>query len=513
MINLIKLNILLLVILFSNNKIIAQIYNPIFGEEYVQTFVPTIEVTMDSADYLIMIDSVYSNTYRHATAVYKSSDGTNISYLDMGIRLRGNTSRTKDKKSIKLHFEKFTEDQKFFGLKKLNLKAETNDPSCVREHLVMNMYREYNVPVARVNHIKLYINNTYMGLYSSVEQIDKTFLMSRFANKTGNLYKCTYGSSNGADLAIVSEVYNNDIYELKTNESANNRTNLNAFISFLNTSSDADFDNNIASYINIESYLRQLALEVLTGHWDGYSYNKNNFYLYYNTTKAWFEYIPYDTDNTLGIDWVSRDWSNRNIYDWAQHGNTARPLYTRVLGINRYAKKYSQNIDTLLNSIFTVNYQMNIANGFRNLISPAVSIDTFYTLDNGYDTLAFLSSYTSNNVANHAPYGIQPFITKRKLTAEQQLNLAHLSVGNSQTNDYVNIFPNPINDEILTISLTTNKYNRLLIIDMTGSVVMSEYVLQGANRINIRRLSKGIYYVQLQGAKNTKSNSWKIIRL
>ena len=78
----------------------------------------------------------------------------------------------------------------------------------------MNIYRDANIPVARVNHIKLFINSNFMGLYSSIEQIDKRFLESRFTDDTGNLYKCSWG----ADLSETSTIYDDGIYELKTNE-------------------------------------------------------------------------------------------------------------------------------------------------------------------------------------------------------------------------------------------------------------------------------------------------------
>ncbi|MCK5906700.1 MAG: CotH kinase family protein [Flavobacteriales bacterium] len=473
-----KKNYFLAIILFIATSVISQEYNPDFGDEYIQDYLPTINVTMAEEDYNWMVhpDNIWSSDYQHATVTYKGSNGLVIDYSDLGIRLRGNTSRSKNKKSFKLHFEKFTDDQYFFGLKKVNLKAETNDPSAIREHLVMNLYRENNIPVARINHIKFYINSNYMGLYSSVEQIDSRFVTSRFNNKSGNLYKCTYGSSNGADLANVNEVYNDDIYELKTNEDVNNRSQLEAFITFLTTSTDTDFENKISEYINIDSYIKQLAIEILSGHWDGYSYNKNNFYLYYNPDKLWFEYIPYDTDNTLGIDWVSRDWSTRNIYDWARHGNSGRPLTSRLMNSEKYVVKYSKAIDDLLKTKFNTTYQMNIAYNYKNLIDDAIYSDTYYPQDFGYTNQIFDNSYTINNVANHAKYGIEPFIDKRYKYAQSQLDQSHLAVDEYGFYNSIKIYPIPSKGSV-TIEYSTSVKNNvtLEIFDLQGRVIKTEY--------------------------------------
>jgi len=440
--------------LFISYFSFSQNVNPDFNEEFVQEFLPTIEVTMNEDDYNWMVhpDNIWSDTYQHATVVYKGSNNIEVSYLDLGIRLRGNTSRGKDKKSFKLNFKKFVDDQRFFGLKKLNLKADTNDPSCVREHMTMNLYRDYNLVVARVNHVKLYINNNYMGLYSNVEQIDKTFLGARYDDNDGNLFKCTYP----ADFSDLNRVYDDSTYELKTNEEVNNRDNLYAFIEFLTTASDNDFDLHIEEYIDVREYLKQLPIEILTGHWDGYSYNKNNFYLYYNPVESRFEYIPYDTDNTLGIDWVDRDWAERDIYDWAKHGEP-RPLHKRILAIPRYHAQFTQNMNELLESKFTSSYQMNLANSYRELIQESVYSDTYYPQDFGYTNQTFDDSYTMNFVANHAKYGIQPFIEKRAQKAREQLDQSVLSSLHITYTSDINFYPNPVlHNEILYFDLKGN---------------------------------------------------------
>ena len=438
--------------LFISYFSFSQNVNPDFNEEFIQYFLPAIEVSMDEDDYNWMVhpDNIWSDTYQHATVIYKGSNDTEISYLDLGIRLRGNTSRGKDKKSFKLNFKKFIDDQRFFGLKKLNLKAETNDPSCVREHMTMNLYRDYNLVVARVNHVKLYINDNYMGLYSNVEQIDKTFLGSRYDDNDGNLFKCTYP----ADLSDLNRVYDDSSYELKTNEDENNRDNLYAFIEFLTTASDADFDLHIEEYIDVQEYLKQLPIEILSGHWDGYSYNKNNFYLYYNPVESRFEYIPYDTDNTFGIDWVDRDWADRNIYDWAKHGEP-RPLHKRILAISRYHEEFTKNMNELLESEFTSNYQMNRANSYRALIQESVYTDTYYPQDFGYTNQTFDDSYTVNFVASHTKYGIQPFIEKRAQKAIEQLDQSVLSTSDLAIASDILFYPNPVlNNEVLYFDLS-----------------------------------------------------------
>ena len=45
------------------------------------------------------------------------------------------------------------------------------------------------IPVPRTSHVDLWVNDTHLGVYTQVEQIDKTFLGQHFSDPNGNLYK------------------------------------------------------------------------------------------------------------------------------------------------------------------------------------------------------------------------------------------------------------------------------------------------------------------------------------
>ena len=186
----------------------------------------------------------------------------------------------------------------------------------MRSRLCWELFNDLEVPAPRSNHVEVYINGDYYGLYLNTEHIDEEFCELRFGSQGGNLYKCGFP----ADLAYLGDdpddykvaPWNSRTYDLKTNTEWDDYSDLAEFIGFLNLSSDADLSCELHQYFNVYSYLKVAAIDVLTGNWDGYIYNQNNFYLYHNPLTDQFEYIPYDTDNTWGIDWLGRNWSNRN---------------------------------------------------------------------------------------------------------------------------------------------------------------------------------------------------------
>ena len=76
----------------------------------------------------------------------------------------------------------------FYGVEKLNLNGEHNDPSIVRSKICWDLYQKFGIVSSRAAHAEVYINNEYYGLYISVEHIDDTFLDRNYLNGDGNLW-------------------------------------------------------------------------------------------------------------------------------------------------------------------------------------------------------------------------------------------------------------------------------------------------------------------------------------
>ncbi|MCR9250099.1 MAG: CotH kinase family protein [bacterium] len=437
---------IMLLVLLQVASTFAQNVNPADNEIYKSGEVATIRITMDEADkqFLLADENVDSNVYLQCDFHFVNSEVNELAQ-NVGIRLRGNTSRYQPKRSFKIDFREFG-GPKFHDLKKFNLKAENNDPSMLREHLALQVFRKANIPAARSSHVELYINEEYMGLYLNVEQIDDEFVELRFGNDNGNIYKCYWG----ATLEDNGTIWNDWTYELKTNEEENNRAVLENFVRVLNNSGSTTFPFEMERTINVDGLIRYFAVEALVGHWDGYSYNKNNFYLYENPENGLIEFIPYDVDNTFGIDWVNRDWAERDVLDWPKHGDP-RPLVTRMLENEAFFIQYVRELRNLLETTFSVNYFQPILNNYPSVLRPSMAADVYYPLTFGFDIEDFEDAYSENFVANHLPYGIENFIERRIEMTEDQIAGITITDSDQELNEF-SLFPNPlINNRFLII--------------------------------------------------------------
>tara|TARA_R110002124_G_scaffold277449_3_gene448865 strand:- start:812 stop:3157 length:2346 start_codon:yes stop_codon:yes gene_type:complete len=347
----------------------------------------------------------------------------------VGFRLRGNTSRASQKKSFKISFNTFIQGREYRGLDKMNINGEHNDPTVMRAKVSWDIFEKMDVKASRANHVAFYINDVFYGLYLNVEHIDDEMIKKEFEDDSGNLYKCLYPADlsyrgpNADDYSNYEE-FGRRPYDLKTNEDENDYSDLASFIDFLENASVQEYEEQIHDYLDVHATLKWMAIDVLTGNWDNYRYNKNNFYLYNDPSENRFTVIPYDYDNTLGIDFVQRDWATRNLYTWDRTGEP-RPLTKRLLNIQKFRDWYSYYINKTIEKVFNEDSLFPEINRLKAQVQAAAEADTFRTRDYGYDIDDFNNSY-DQSLGGHVKYGLKPFIEDRKSSALAQLELNNI---------------------------------------------------------------------------------------
>ncbi|MFK7904150.1 MAG: CotH kinase family protein [Chitinophagales bacterium] len=411
-----------------------QTHHPIFDDFNV----PRVDIDIAPVDLQLILANPESNTEYYATFTYDNG-GEIATVENVGFRLRGNTSRNAAKKSFKISFNSFESGRKFHGLEKMNLNGEHNDPSIIRSKLCWDIFDAMDVIAARANHVELYINSDYMGLYINVEHIDEEFLKDRYPdNDGGNLYKCLWP----ADLnyeGISPEEYKKESsgrrkYDLKTNKEADDYSDFAHFINVLTQTEMPDFEVAISKVFDVDVFLRVLAADVFTSNWDGYSFNINNFYLYHNPRTGKFEYLPYDLDNSFGIDWFNINWGTRNVYDWTSdsHNNV---LTDRILQVSDFKDRYTYYLQKLVNNYAHPNNFFPLIDCLHDQITPFAEADTYRTLDYGYSIEDFHNSY-EQKLQGHVKYGIKDYITTRRNNILTQLELKNIAPIIRRVNHY-----------------------------------------------------------------------------
>jgi hypothetical protein len=417
--------ITLLMVLLVSITALTQVPFPEAGHVFRDDRVPRIDILIPQASLNAIFDPANAESDFHHLADFFFDDGEiRDTITDIGFRLRGNTSRYSQKKSFKVSFNTYEPGRKWHGLEKLNLNGEHNDPSVIRSKVCWDLLRDFEVPAPRSNHIDLYINNQYFGIYINVEHVDEEFVDNRFGNNDGNLYKCLwpadliYRGSNPNSYKYTSG--DRRAYDLVTNTEADDYSDIAHFIDILNNTPVSERYCELDQVINLDIMIRSIAFDILSGNWDGPLYNKNNFYLYRNTATGKFEYIPYDLDNTFGIDWFGKDWATRNVYTWANNSEP-RPLFYQLLEIPELRDRLSVYLEEFIEKYYNEEQIFPALDRIKAMITNSVIADPFRPLDYGFSFQDYLNSYNKELDANHVKYGLKPFITNRLNATLNQL--------------------------------------------------------------------------------------------
>lgn len=399
---------------------IGQIVHPSNSYAFLQDEVAEVRITIHPDSLNLLLDNNNLTSNHEYPVVFKYITSTGIdSMVNVGFRLRGNTSRYAAKKSFKVSFNTFDPTKRWNDLKKLNLNGEHNDVSILRSWLSNKLLAENGGIAVRNSFVKLYINNEYKGLYFNAEHIDKPFITARFGvDNDGNLFKAAYGSTLAYWGSNSSNYTAN--YELKTNETTPDYSGLIHFLDVLNNTPANSFPCAIQEVFDVDTYLKTLAMEVLIGHWDGYSFNKNNFYLYQNPLDGRFVFIEYDMDNTFGIDWVGVNWEQRNVYTWANNSDP-RPLFSKLMAVPYFKDRYTFYLQNLLNDDFQQPSLLAELQAKQAMIQAAAYADVYKSYDYGFTNSDFSFALTQA-WGSHVTSSISSYILNRRNSALQQLN-------------------------------------------------------------------------------------------
>ncbi len=400
------------------------------------TYVHEVYITFDDADW-------YNTLYdSHATDVedpYFEADfvADGIALDQVGVRFKGNSSfdGTGVKKSIKIDFNEF-EDLTFLGLKKLNLNNNFNDPTMLREKLFYDYASIFVDGVGRAVHTKVYINGEYYGLYTAVEQIDSTFAESRFGDdEDGNLYKGT--ASDDAVLEDPQADFGSDLtylgtdqadyeafYELKTNETENDYSQLIEFIDVLNNTPSGELADAIEPLLDVDSTLTSLALNNLFVNLDSYSGAAHNYYLYDRDDTGQFTHVFWDVNESFGTftQFVDRFQDPVEIDPfWLPVGTPmgppgtpveeeSRPLAENLWAVDDYSTAYLRDLAEMLSEGFDVTSATARINELADLIRADVTADP----NKQFTTAEFEQNLTTDvNSGNRTIYGLTSFIEDR----------------------------------------------------------------------------------------------------
>ena len=246
--------------------------------------IPLIELKFDEASTASLRNE--PRTYARVLIVVDGKELTNTA----GAKLKGAAGSFQsfdERPGFTINLGKFDGESRFHGMRKFHLNNAVQDPTFLSEWLSSSIAREADVPATLVSHARVKVNDRDLGLYVLKESFDEDFLRRNFRNAKGNLYDGGFCSDIDSDLERDE---GKDV-----GENGETRADLRAIA---DACRDPDMKSRwmrLEKLVDIPAFLRFMALEAMLAHWDGYSYNSNNYRLYFEPEKR-ARFIPHGMD-------------------------------------------------------------------------------------------------------------------------------------------------------------------------------------------------------------------------
>lgn len=327
----------------------------------------------------------------------------------VGVRFKGNSSLKNTwgmgnlKLPFRFDFDQFEDDypeiddQRFYGFKKLSLSSNYHDDSFIREKVVADIFRDAGVPAPRTAFYRLYIDygegSKYFGLYTMVEIPDDPMLEQQFVDPDGNLYK---PEGSGATFATYDETS----FDKETNEDEEDFSDVSALYNALHSNrEDADtWRTGLENALDVDGFLRWLAVNTVIQNWDTYGIMNHNYYLYNDPGDGILHWIPWDNNESLG----SSTRSPLSLYLTPDEVNENWPLIRYLMDDDVYWGKYITYVGETVTDLFEPDRMKAIYAEAHELIRPYTvgnegEIEG-YTLLNNPETFDLEIEYLNNHV-------------------------------------------------------------------------------------------------------------------
>lgn len=321
---------------------------PLSGADafFDDTVLHEVRLDINTKDWQSLQDHYLENTYYPCDMRWRDQTVRGI-----GIRSRGTGSRSGIKPGLRVDFDRYTTDQKFLGLKSFILRNNTQDASNMRERLSMLLFRRLGLPASREAHTKLYVNNVFAGVYTIVESVDKDFVKRNFGEDGGWIFKYDYPSYAYyfEDKGSNPDTYVPAPFKPETHENDPRPEVVVQLVQAINQTSDAVFRTAIAEYIDLQKFIRHVAVETFLADYDDFlgDFGMNNFYIYRFQDRKLFQLIAWDKSQAFSSPTFSI-WRNiRGV-----NGSQMNRLMTRALASRDL---YDLYLDTLLECVRSIN--------------------------------------------------------------------------------------------------------------------------------------------------------------
>ncbi|GJJ77720.1 spore coat protein H [Entomortierella parvispora] len=365
-------------------------------------------------------------------------------YTQTNITLKtsGKSSKEFAKQSYKIKFDG-DYNQTFFSRPNLKLRSMSTEPTMIREKLYIDMLNSVGVPTQQGSYVRLYVNNIPYGLFLMVDDIKKSFIKQTVYGGDNNQIPGSLIQANApslteqADLAFKGSLtsnYGKDVYTMQNLGNNPATEPLQQLIKFM-----ADLDaykpnatTNPVGYwtdrLELDGFLRNMALEYLMGAFDNYWMAGSNFFMYFNpklsTTGKW-QWLPTDFDGTFGN---GAELDAKASYKALYNFQPDHPLVSKLI---IQTPEINTMFNTVLKEIVSTAFKPEAMNARMDGLHKMIALDAAWDyslkrMSPGTDLKFTIDDFNNNlvNITKDMSAALKPWVQDRADAVAKELGFA-----------------------------------------------------------------------------------------
>ncbi len=393
-------------------------YDLVFPQDKVNRF----DITISESDWANMqadLEDMYGGStggpgggggsFSDETPLYVpcNIEFNGLNWYYVGIRYKGNSSLSAyssgvNKLPFRLEFEEFSDDypeitgQTFYGFPALSMSSNYNDKSFMREKVACDLFREFNVPAPYSAFYEMYIDYgdgpVYFGLYTGLEVVFETLLEKQFSSNSGNCYKPedegatfseawfnlsdfenkTLGGTGGDDIQSLYDILQSDT----------------------RTSNVEQWKSDLEAVLDVDGFLKWLAVNTTIQNWDTYGRMTHNYYLYHDPADDLIKWIPWDNNEAFEDGKMGGALS----FEFTSISDSEWPMIAYIHGVTEYENLFKGHIIDFITGAFESTKMQNQYAEMQSIIQSSVEAET-----SDYSFINSISEFNSaiSDLDNH----------------------------------------------------------------------------------------------------------------
>ena len=284
--------------------------------------------------------------------VHADLEVSGVAFKDVAVRYKGNGTYMESqgglKRPIKVDLNKYVKGRHVGGASTLDFQNNVTDAGMMNDTLAYRFFRDAGVPAPRTAYAKVYLSvpgvhtNTYLGLYTTPQNVDTHFAKDHFGTKDGLIAK-PVTSRPFTDLGTNWALYKGP-YDPKTKATEAQKSRLMDFARFVSHASDPEFTRRLGEFLDIDEFARFMAATVWLANFDSLLDMGQNYYVHLDPHSNRFQFIPWDLDHSFGSFGMRGSQEQREQLTLQHPWTGANRLLERIYAVGAFQTAYKAHL-------------------------------------------------------------------------------------------------------------------------------------------------------------------------